>query len=123
MNNLTDRLKSKADMISLGERIVWGSDTGLMLEAAERIAELEREHNFSHEIAGCTSDNPISRIQHNNAIRLEAADRIAALEAELAEAAKALEIIQTIAATPPVYRSTLSVASQALGAISAGGGE
>jgi len=23
----------------------------------ERIAELEREHNFSHEIAGCTSDN------------------------------------------------------------------
>ena len=40
MNNLTDRLKSKADMISLGERIVWGSDTGLMLEAAERIAEL-----------------------------------------------------------------------------------
>ena len=43
MNNLTDRLKSKADMISLGERIVWGSDTGLMLEAAERIAELEAQ--------------------------------------------------------------------------------
>jgi len=57
MSDLTERLRMKADMISLGERIVWGSDTGLMLEAAERIAELEREHNFSHEIAGCTSDN------------------------------------------------------------------
>ena len=57
MSDLTERLRMKADMISLGERIVWGSDTGLMLEAAERIAELEREHNFCHVIAGCTSDN------------------------------------------------------------------
>ena len=29
----------------------------LVNEMNERIAELEREHNFSHEIAGCTSDN------------------------------------------------------------------
>ena len=43
MNDLTERLRMKADMISLGERIVWGSDTGLMLEAAERIAELEAQ--------------------------------------------------------------------------------
>ena len=43
MSDLTERLRMKADMISLGERIVWGSDTGLMLEAAERIAELEAQ--------------------------------------------------------------------------------
>jgi hypothetical protein len=41
MNDLNDRLKSKADRISLGERIAWGSDTALMIEAAECIAELE----------------------------------------------------------------------------------
>jgi hypothetical protein len=41
MSDLKDRLKSKADMISLGERIAWGSDTALMLEAAECIEQLE----------------------------------------------------------------------------------
>jgi len=51
---------------------------------------------------------------------VDASKRIAELEAQLTEAAKALEIIQTIAAAPPVYRSTLRIADQALGAISAG---
>ena len=41
MSDLKDRLKSKADSISLGERIAWGSDTALMLEAAECIEQLE----------------------------------------------------------------------------------
>jgi|GEM_PF-1204891 len=41
MSDIKDRLKSKADSISLGERIAWGSDTALMLEAAQRIEEIE----------------------------------------------------------------------------------
>jgi len=41
MSDLKDRLKSRADRISLGEHIAWGSDRGLMIEAAERIEQLE----------------------------------------------------------------------------------
>jgi len=41
MRDIKDRLKSKADSISLGERIAWGSDTALMIEAAECIGKLE----------------------------------------------------------------------------------
>ena len=39
--DLVERLTIKAQMIALGERIAWGSETALMHEAAERIAELE----------------------------------------------------------------------------------
>ena len=41
MKDIKDRLKTKAAMISLGEHIAWGSDTALMLEAAECIDQLE----------------------------------------------------------------------------------
>jgi len=41
MRDIKDRLKTKAAMISLGEHIAWGSDTALMIEAAQRIEEIE----------------------------------------------------------------------------------
>jgi len=44
MSDLKDRLKSRADRISLGEHIAWGSDRGLMIEAAECIGKLEAEN-------------------------------------------------------------------------------
>ena len=37
------RLNTMADMIIMGERIAWGSDTALMEEAADRIDRLEAE--------------------------------------------------------------------------------
>jgi hypothetical protein len=47
MKSLPEKLRLTADMISMGEKIAWGSDTELMYEAAERIEELERELNDS----------------------------------------------------------------------------
>jgi hypothetical protein len=41
MTDLTLRLRNKADMIEMGEKIQWGSDSEIMREAAARIAELE----------------------------------------------------------------------------------
>ncbi len=38
---LPQKLRVKADMITLCERIQWGSETSLMREAADRIEELE----------------------------------------------------------------------------------
>ena len=43
MSDLPKRLRIKASMIQLGERIAWGSETELMHEAADRIAELESQ--------------------------------------------------------------------------------
>ena len=40
MSDLTLRLLNKADMIEMGEKIQWGSDSEIMREAAARIAEL-----------------------------------------------------------------------------------
>lgn len=49
MIDLPKRLRIKASMIALGERIPWGSDTALMEEAAVRLedqaAEIERLRN------------------------------------------------------------------------------
>lgn len=46
MKTLQDRLHIKAGMISLGERITWGSDSAIMQEVAEALtakdAEIER---------------------------------------------------------------------------------
>lgn len=40
-DELIKRLTTKAQMIALGERIAWGSDTGLMHEAAAALAEAQ----------------------------------------------------------------------------------
>ena len=41
MKELVKQLQVKANMIQMGERIAWGSDTDLMLQAADKIEELE----------------------------------------------------------------------------------
>ncbi|PKF72700.1 hypothetical protein CW360_03015 [Pseudomonas fluvialis] len=41
MSDLPKRLRIKASMIALGERIAWGSDTALMEEAADAIEALK----------------------------------------------------------------------------------
>jgi hypothetical protein len=41
MSGLANRLLRKADMIALGEKIAWGSDSDVMREAAARIVTLE----------------------------------------------------------------------------------
>ena len=41
MKDLPNKLRIKASMIELGERIAWGSEAGLMKEAANKIEELE----------------------------------------------------------------------------------
>lgn len=43
MSELTKKLRIKAGMINLGERIEWGSETALMETAADRIDHLEAE--------------------------------------------------------------------------------
>ena len=43
MSDLKERLRTMADMISLCEKISWGSDSAIMREAAARIEELEAE--------------------------------------------------------------------------------
>lgn len=43
MSDLIERLNTKAQMITLGERIAWGSETALMREAATALAEAEAE--------------------------------------------------------------------------------
>lgn len=40
MSDLPKRLRIKASMIALGERIAWGSDTAIMEEAADMIESL-----------------------------------------------------------------------------------
>jgi hypothetical protein len=44
---LPQKLRIKADMITLCERIQWGSETSLMREAADRIEELEASLNVA----------------------------------------------------------------------------
>ena len=43
MKSLAERLKTKAMMIAMGEKIAFGSDSELMLEAAKEIERLEAE--------------------------------------------------------------------------------
>ena len=43
MKDLPNKLRIKASMIELGERIAWGSEAVLMKEAANKIEELEAE--------------------------------------------------------------------------------
>lgn len=39
--DIVNRLRIKAGIMEMGERIAWGSDTALMREAADRIEALE----------------------------------------------------------------------------------
>lgn len=43
MNELSKQLRIKADMIEMGERIAWGSDSRLMREAADALEQTERK--------------------------------------------------------------------------------
>lgn len=43
-DDLAERLRIKADMINLGEKIAWGSETALMDEAADRITALQAQN-------------------------------------------------------------------------------
>lgn len=45
LRTLPWRLRLKADMINMGERIEWGSETALMSEAADEIERLEEKIN------------------------------------------------------------------------------
>ena len=45
MSDLPKRLRIKASMIALGERIAWGSDTAIMEEAADMIESLSAERD------------------------------------------------------------------------------
>ena len=65
--DLIKRLEIKAGMISMGEKIAWGSDTDVMYEAAEKIRELEEENkklkekieSLKMQIKYCADDNKI----------------------------------------------------------------
>ena len=41
MKSLQERLRIKANMIDLGEKIAWGSDTDIMHEAADKLDFLQ----------------------------------------------------------------------------------
>lgn len=43
VEELATRLRIKADMISMGEKIAWGSETALMYEAADALTQHRRE--------------------------------------------------------------------------------
>ncbi len=46
-NNIVDlvkQLRIKADMISMGEKIMWGDDTRLMYQAADTLTTLTQHH-------------------------------------------------------------------------------
>lgn len=43
MSDLAQRLRTQADMIHMGERIAWGSETALMHEAADELTRLRRQ--------------------------------------------------------------------------------
>lgn len=54
---VVERLRIKADMIQMGEKIAWGSDSAIMREAAARIETLERA---LERIAWHPIENPIA---------------------------------------------------------------
>ena len=49
--DLVERLRIKADVITMGERIAWGSETELMRKAADEIERLRDALATSREIA------------------------------------------------------------------------
>ena len=77
MSELPKKLRIKATMIELGERIAWGSEAALMHEAADKIEALEAE---------------LLAIMEQSTARVE---HILRLEAELA-ALKAQEPVATV---------------------------
>ncbi len=43
IDKLIERLRIKAGMIEMGEKIAWGSDSALMYEAADALASTQAE--------------------------------------------------------------------------------
>lgn len=72
---VVERLRIKADMIQMGEKIAWGSDSAIMREAAARIETLERAlegattaltciaHTFTEDSHGGTKTLPATDYQ------------------------------------------------------------
>lgn len=80
IGELVKRLLDKADMIEMGERIAWGSDSAIMREAAQELSDQEKA------IVGIDEERVGSRegcIERNKQINL--------LEAQLAEAKAEIE--------------------------------
>lgn len=77
---IVERLRVKSNMINMGEKIAWGSETALMDEAAARLEAAEAE---------------LAETRKANAILDPAAEsfhrRMVAAEAELAKVREALE--------------------------------
>ena len=60
MSTLIKRLRVKAGVMEMGERIAWGSETSLMREAAEKIEELEaKQEKIIAEIKNAFGEHPI----------------------------------------------------------------
>lgn len=72
MSDLAQRLRTKADMIMLGERIAFGSDAELMREAADALdvhAGVKRK-------SGCTTEFSSNYGEHWNAVSQHIDDRL-----------------------------------------------
>jgi hypothetical protein len=51
-DDIVKRLEIKANVMEMGEKIAWGSDTALMREAAEEIKKLRLEEEGAKEAFG-----------------------------------------------------------------------
>lgn len=104
--DLVSRLRIKADMISLGERISWGSDSEIMHEAASALeakdAEIARLRSILCECAAAIGNgaamSPICSLEFMSHLPAEIVanaekrkSRISDLERQLAEAMEVLE--------------------------------
>ena len=88
MSDLPKRLRIKASMIALGERIPWGSDTALMEEAADMIEALSasvenhqlhmlgmaRERDQLRALLAAAPAHPAERKEQGEVQRLRGAD-------------------------------------------------
>ena len=98
MSDLPKRLRIKASMIALGERIPWGSDTALMEEAADMIEALSasvenhqlhmlgmaRERDQLRALLAAAPAHPADRQEQGEVQRLrEALDHIGGLSRAL----------------------------------------
>lgn len=80
-DDLVSRLRIKADMISLGERITWGSDSEIMREAATALEAKDAEIAEWRQAASVEAG-----LRREFLARAEAAEsRISDLERQLAE--------------------------------------
>ena len=93
MSDLPKRLRIKAGMIALGERIAWGSDTALMEEAANVIEALSASvENHQLHMLGMARDRDQLRAMLSEQQQASAAQSAPAGEREAEAAAIAEEI-------------------------------